>query len=135
MNEKKIYSYFHDITGQNGGLSKFTSRLTLIGCHFRLPSRVDVHICKLQHCFILPSPLIKALNGPTIKMFSYPKKRGLNICNRKPFLSYKLFEVVRLKKFLSGICRCVLLPCLKWQPATDRQLVNFDRPPFWPGKP
>lgn len=37
------------------------------------------------------------------------------------------------KKNNGAIDRCVPQTCTKWQPVKFRQLVNFDRPQFWPG--
>lgn len=51
--------------------------------------------------------------------------------NSQPFSNYA-FQAVRQNKNNGAIFRCLHQPCSKWWPTEDRQLVDFNRPPFRP---
>lgn len=101
----KLGKRFFVIPGQNHGLSKFTSCLTLLGCH-------SGHF--------QPFTNGTTQNGLAIKNCRITPKLGLTICNRKPHLSDTLFEMVRFEKKIVKFVGMYVSPLKKWQ------LINLD---------
>lgn len=109
---------------KNGGQFKFTSHLTLTGCHFG-----QTWHSHLNHLFSFTLPFKRSTpqKGVKIKKFKLlPKMGSSDFFNCNPFLRYNFFQIAWKMKNNGAVYRWKHQPCLQLQSVKVRQLVNFN---------